>query len=138
MRNVIIFSIVCAVLGGAMLLGKQKRETHTTAPISVGTAIPSIGRIQVLNGCGTPGLSWIAVDELRQAGFDVKNDGIGNAEVFNYPSTFVISRILDMSIALQVGATMHLSSDKVFLLRTKDDRFDVTVILGADYQRKNR
>ncbi len=141
MRNLIIFGIVCAFLGAAMFLGHKSGSDvpkKSKASSSSQGAIPSIGRIQILNGCGTPGMSWIAADELRASGFDVKNDGIGNADFYNYQSTLIIARTQDMSIARQVGVAMALDPDNVFLFRTSDDRFDVTVILGADYQRKSR
>ncbi|HEX7509901.1 MAG TPA: LytR C-terminal domain-containing protein, partial [Chitinivibrionales bacterium] len=49
----------------------------------------------------------------------------------NYPSTLVVSRTKDMSVARQIAAA--LGTEKVVLMRTGDETYDVTVFIGPDY-----
>jgi len=107
MRNIILFVTVAAVIIAAMLIGDTRSRVSAmpVAP-SVGAgvdtssslsstisppptkaaptptakqlpAVPSIGSIQVLNGCGAEGAANRVADFLRAKGFDVKD--LGNA-----------------------------------------------------------
>jgi hypothetical protein len=140
MKNAVLFGIFAATIILAIIIGANssglKSEHAGTAGMAQTQAdsVPYIGQIQILNGCGMPGIAWQAADMVRAAGFDVKNDGIGNAATFNYASTLVLSRTKDMTVARQVGTALKVAPDKVILMRTGDDRFDVTVILGADFK----
>jgi hypothetical protein len=94
--------------------------------------IPSVGRVQILNGCGVAGAANKVADCLRARGFDVKNKG--NAPTSNYPFTVVASRKKDGSIAELVARA--LATDKIILLRTADETYDVTVFVGADFSER--
>jgi hypothetical protein len=103
-------------------------------PVDTPLGIPSVGKVQVLNGCGAGGAAGIVADFLRSKKFDVKN--IGNAPMSNYQTTLVASRTRDMSIARMVAAA--LNTDEVFLMRTGDAMYDVTVYVGADFKERAR
>ncbi|MBD3347382.1 MAG: hypothetical protein GF401_20190 [Chitinivibrionales bacterium] len=136
MRNFLIFVILCAVIALAVIIGRVRNDSTTGPAPIVQKKIPHIGRIEILNGCGVNGAAWETAELLRNHGFDVKNDGIGNAPTFNYPATLVVSRIEDMSIARQIGKVLDVDPDKVILMKNDNDRFDVTVYLGADIEGK--
>jgi hypothetical protein len=109
-------------------LPEQKKGSDTSL------GIPSVGKVQVLNGCGAGGAASIVAEFLRENKFDVKN--IGNAPMSNYQSTLVASRARDMSVARQVAGALH--TDNVFLMRTQDTLYNVTVYVGADYKERAR
>ncbi len=132
MRNVLIFIIFIATITVAIVIGTIKTaQNPQSEPAAM---VPSIGKVQVLNGCGIDGLAWSVAQKLREHGFDVKNDGIGNAPTFNYDQTLVVSRTPDMSVAEQIGEVLEVPDDKIILLRNGDQRFDVTVFVGSDAQ----
>lgn len=91
--------------------------------------VPSIGSVQVLNGCGVDGAAGKVAEFLRGKGFDVKD--IGNAPTWNYPFTVVVSRTPDKDVATQVAEALH--TDKVVLMRTNERLYDAVVFAGPDY-----
>jgi hypothetical protein len=136
-KNVIILCTVCAVLVIAMIVGAAatgRREPVQKIAAEEGIGVPSVGKVQVLNGCGTVGAANVVSEFLRSKKFDVKN--IGNAPMSNYQATLVASRIKDMSIARQIAAT--LNTDAVILMRTGDTMYSVTVYVGSDYKERVR
>lgn len=132
MRRIIgLFILFCSVVIVAIYLGSHKPMAvqKQKSEISVKTTIPSIGRVEVLNGCGTSGAANEVASFLRDNGIDVK--AVDNAHYWNYPYTIIASRIKDMHIAEQIAAI--LKTDKVIMLRTSNDLYDVTVFIGSDY-----
>lgn len=136
MRNVTAFITLLLILGAAILVGLN---TGNPAPKSAEPAnthtVPSVGRIQVLNGCGINGAAGAVADYLRSRGFDVKDiddarDENG-AKVWNYDTTIVVSRKKNMEIARAVSKA--LGTGKLILLRNDDIMYDVTVYLGEDF-----
>lgn len=88
-----------------------------------------IVRIEVLNGCGTPGLAKKVTDFLRIKGFDVVN--VGNAENFEFPETIVVDRVGEMSNAWKVARAIGVNN--VIQQQDVDLLLDVTLILGEDH-----
>jgi hypothetical protein len=131
MRAPTLLLTVCVILILAILIG-VKKDISQRPQETAGPAVPHIGRIEVLNGCGLSGAGDTLADFLRNRGFDVKY--IGNAETWNYPFTLVASRTRDASIARQVCAA--LKTDKLVLLRTGDEQYDATVFVGADFSER--
>jgi hypothetical protein len=132
-RNIFPFAAITVFLCIALFIGIERN--HPTAPKTlkeIAPAVPCIGSIQVLNGCGIAGAADRVTDYLRVKKFDVKYKG--NAESWNYPSTMVISRTIDMTIARQVAAA--LATDRCILMRNGDSTFNVTVIIGPDYKER--
>ena len=138
MKNLFTLIVIAAIIGLAMLKG-------TTIPLKKAPAIapqltdkgeeeniPWLGRIQVLNGCGTGGVAHLMAEFLRKNNFDVKN--IDNAENWNYPETLVISRITDTTIASQVAEALNTSN--MVLIKNQEELYDVTVIVGPDYRER--
>ena len=134
MKNIVALLVLVAILIASILIG-MRRSLPATIQAQVmagsGNTIPSIGRIQILNGCGVDGAANKVGDFLRAKGFDVKNKG--NAPTSNYPFTLIVSRKKDMTIARQVAGALGAENDKVVLMRTGDETYDVTVFVGPDY-----
>jgi hypothetical protein len=130
-KNVIVLLVLAGVLVAAMFLGMHRSALRVNKSTEKTSSIPSIGRIQVLNGCGVDGAANKIRDFLRVKGFDVKNKG--DAPTSNYPFTLIVSRKKDMSVAKQVAGALGAESDKVILMRNGDETYDVTVFVGSDY-----
>jgi hypothetical protein len=110
-------------------------SSHSVFSVSGAFAggVPDKGNIQVLNGCGIDGAAKRMAEFLRTKAFDVKD--IGSAANWNYPATMIISRVADMGAANELEKI--LKTGKVMLMRGKDgDLYDVTVIVGPDYEGK--
>ena len=142
MKNAAILLVTCLVLIIAMVAGLRgpsvKGETQSETPAPQKSEdlqkIPWIGKIQVLNGCGVDGAANVVAEYLRSKKFDVKN--IGNAPTGNYKATLVVSRKKDQAMARQVAGALGTSA--VFILRTRDEMYDVTVFVGADFKERVR
>ncbi|MDD5675469.1 MAG: LytR C-terminal domain-containing protein [Chitinivibrionales bacterium] len=132
MRTGLLLAFFLAFTLCAILIG-QRLQKHA-APATAAVVVPSIGRVQILNACGQDGAGGRMADFLRRHNFDVKN--ITNAPTSNYEQTLVVSRQADMRCARQVGAC--LKSDKIVLLRTGEDLYDVTIFVGADYKERTQ
>lgn len=136
MRNVVAFFTLVTILGVAILVGLNTGEPdpNSVEQRTIPT-VPSVGSIQVLNGCGINGAAGAVADYLRSHGFDVKNiddarDENG-AKIWNYDSTIVVSRKKNMEIA--EGVRRALGVGKMILLRNDETMYDVTVYLGDDF-----
>ncbi|MBN1577472.1 MAG: LytR C-terminal domain-containing protein [Chitinispirillaceae bacterium] len=135
MRNVVALLAIAVIIGFSIHKGTalQKRAAPSSpAAPARQSDVPSIGRIEVLNGCGSGGSARIMADYLRKKHFDVKY--IGNADNWNFTETLVVSRVADTSIALQVAAA--LDTKNMVLIRTPENLYDVTVIVGPDYRER--
>jgi hypothetical protein len=114
----------------------QTPEPAQQAPPSAFSAlqknVPNIGSVQVWNGCGTGGAADRMAGFLRAKNFDVKD--IGNAPTWNYPETMIISRTNDMGLANEIEK--HLKTGKVVLIRNNEQLYDVTVVVGPDFEEK--
>jgi hypothetical protein len=110
-------------------------QTKAAAPAQTAKPllpVPSIGSVQVLNGCGVEGAAKRVTDFLRSKDFDVKETK--SAPSFNYEFTMVISRTADMGLAKGIGKL--LKTDKVILKRDESSMYDVTVIVGPDFEER--
>ncbi|MBN1308673.1 MAG: LytR C-terminal domain-containing protein [Chitinispirillaceae bacterium] len=135
MKNVVTLILIAVIVGFSIRKGlalQERMPVSSPAAPSRQSAVPSIGRLQVLNGCGSGGSARIMAEYLRTKHFDVKN--IGNADNWNFTETLVISRIVDTSIALQVATA--LGTKNMVLIRTPETLYDVTVIVGPDYRER--
>lgn len=103
---------------------------HTPVSVSQSQNIPYKGSIQVLNGCGVSGAAEQMAAFLREKNFDVKK--VENAQSWNYPATMIVSRTENMALARELGKI--LKTDKVVLVRTGEQLYDVTVVTGPDFR----
>jgi hypothetical protein len=135
LKNLPTFLCICAFFSIAMIIGFVKNPSPPPRlQEQIAASIPSIGRIQVLNGCGADGAADQMTDFLRAKKFDVTNKG--NAASWNYPFTLVVSHTKDLTIARQIA--LALNTDHIVLIRKEDRTCNVTVIIGPDYRERIR
>lgn len=89
--------------------------------------------IEVLNGCGTPGLAQKFTNYLRSEGFDVIYTG--NADHLNYPNTLLIERVDNSGKTDEVNKALDLNSGQITVNLDPSLHVDLTLILGKDYNR---
>ncbi|MCX7725391.1 MAG: LytR C-terminal domain-containing protein [Chitinispirillaceae bacterium] len=135
MKNIFNLIVIVSVLAIATIKGlsiQSNKVSRASTGENLEENIPCLGRIQILNGCGTEGAANAIAEYLRENRFDVKN--IGNADSWNYPVTIVISRTKDTTIASKVAEILNVKNP--ILIRNEETLYDVTVIVGADYKER--
>ncbi len=116
------------ITGTSTETSNELDETQTPATLK-----PTI-QVEVLNGCGAPGVGKQITNFLRDHGFDVVN--VGNYDNFNVNYTYAIDRkSLDkiyanevaksMGIKLETGVAAILNSEKIL---------HVSIVIGHDYK----
>jgi len=112
------------------------------APVPLLTAdMPPPGeiQIQVLNGCGTPGIAGKVRSALRSQGFDILS--FGNANSQNYEKTVIWARSalpFSEQAARRLAHMLGISADQISIQENLGmGDIDVTLILGFDYQTLN-
>jgi hypothetical protein len=97
--------------------------------------ITDVIQLEVLNGCGVPGIATRYTDTLRRYGFDVVETG--NFDHFNVTHSFVISRSGEMENARRVAKAIGITEDRVLREQSPDFYLDVTLIIGSDFELLN-
>lgn len=94
--------------------------------------IGKIIQLEVLNGCGVPGLANTFTSALRKNGFDVVETG--NFKNFDMTETVVIARTIDEQNARRVAEALGIRPENVFVEASEDFYLDATVVIGSDYE----
>lgn len=94
--------------------------------------IGDVIQLEVLNGCGVPGLANDVTSSLRKNGFDVVETG--NFKNFDMQNTVVISRTFDAENAQRVADALGIGQQHVFVEASEDFYLDATVVIGSDYK----
>ena len=89
-------------------------------------------RIEVLNGTTTAGLAALTTDYLQQQGLEIASTD--NAERSDYPESLVIVHTGKTYTAEYLVRLLDLPTTAVVHGADADAEYDVSVILGADYQ----
>jgi LCP family protein required for cell wall assembly len=89
-------------------------------------------RIEVLNGTTTAGLAALTTDYLQQQGLEIARTD--NAERSDYPESLVIVHTGKTYTAEYLVRLLDLPTTAVVHGADADAEYDVSVILGADYQ----
>lgn len=97
--------------------------------------ISNIIQIEVLNGCGVPGIANAYTGLLRKNGFDVVETG--NFETFQLEETVIISRSGVKDNAYRVARALGVAENKVIIESSPDFYLDVSVIIGHDFEKLN-
>jgi hypothetical protein len=129
---------------GSAVPDTQSSASQTSAPAALsngkGHVLPvaierpvQIVRVQILNGCGAKGLAQRAASAMRERGFDVRETR--NAQE-REALTRIVDRGGDVALAERVADSLGVDRSRVSSdpSRRAPD-IDVTVILGADYNR---
>ncbi len=94
--------------------------------------IGQIIQLEVLNGCGVPGLANDFTSVLRSNGFDVVETG--NFDNFDMQNTVVIARSFNSQNAERIANALGVDQKHVFIEASDDFYLDATVIIGSDYK----
>lgn len=114
--------LLCAVVFAGYMIWAALLDSQGTGEIC---EVPVV--IEVLNGCGYPGIAERVSEMLRGYGFDVMF--IGNADDFDYVNTLVVDRSGDHSKALAIARVLDGAS---VIYQTSEATFvDATVIIGS-------
>ena len=142
---------VMSLLLVAFIFSFSGRQTQTGVPIEVKfPSLPDTPRlateiyddnpvldveIEILNGCGEPGLAAKFSNFLRQNRFDVVRSE--NADHFDYDKTILIQRSENISglklVADALGFNME-NTDQVITSVDPNLDVDLTLIIGKDFQ----
>ncbi len=90
--------------------------------------------VEVLNGCGVPGMAGKFTRFLRDNNIDVLNSD--DADHYNYTQTLIITRTGNVQILDKVSSLLGFDvKDKNHILNKPNSKsaFDLTVIIGSDY-----
>ncbi len=110
------------------LAAVQKKSITPAAFIPTNRKI----RVELLNGCGVPGLAMSFSNYLRRNGFDVVDTK--NYSSFNVRNTLVIDRISKkLENAKRVANVLGIKDAYIQPKMNPDLQVEVTVILGADF-----
>lgn len=118
-------------LGTRILYPRIVSERSAPDPALVSNVI----QLEVLNGCGVPGIATRYTGSLREYGFDVVETG--NFDHFNVENSLVISRSGNMENALRVAKAIGIPETRVLREQSPDFYLDVTLIIGADFETLN-
>jgi len=97
--------------------------------------ISNIIQLEVLNGCGEPGVASLFTSTLRSFGFDVVESG--NFETFDMTETILISRNGDMASAKRVADALGIPEERILMEMSPEFYLDATLVIGSDYQSLN-
>lgn len=89
-------------------------------------------QIEVLNGCGVPGIATRFTEYLRTRGFDVVKTE--NYESFNILKTVVIDRKGPVKNAQRIADALGLSYSRVLQEVNEVYLIDASIILGKDFR----
>lgn len=125
-------SAVLAVLIFGLVMGFLYPRIETTRAATDPTLVSSVIQLEVLNGCGTPGLATRYTEELREYGFDVVETG--NFDHFNVSQSFIISRNGVTENAKRVAQAIGIPLEQIIREESPDFYLDVTLVLGEDFE----
>lgn len=97
--------------------------------------VSNVIQLEVLNGCGIPGLATEYTGTLRGYGFDVVETG--NFDHFNMEKSVVIARSNHTENAERVARALGIDEEQILREVSGEFYLDVTLILGADYETLN-
>jgi len=89
-------------------------------------------RVEVLNGCGEPGLAREVARFLREHGLDVVNGEGSNASHFNFLESIVVDRCGDLEKARYVAKVLGIRNCIQQIYEEGYHIEEVTVVLGKD------
>lgn len=94
--------------------------------------LSNVIQVEVLNGCGVPGVAASFTNQLRGLGFDVVQSG--NFETFDLQETIVIDRAGNSSNARRVALALGISPKNIITETSPYFYLDATIVIGADYE----
>jgi len=98
---------------------------------------PRVIQLEVLNGCGEPGVAAKFTDYLRDRGFDVVKTANFEEETgrpnFNVIKTIVIDRRGNPESCLLIARTLGLNENRIIEEINEAYLIDATLVIGRDF-----
>ncbi|REL29062.1 LytR family transcriptional regulator [Rhodohalobacter sp. SW132] len=123
---ILVFSLITRLLYPRIISDRSEQDP---------ALISSVIQLEVLNGCGIPGLATAYTGTLRNYGFDVVETG--NFDHFNVENTIVIARTAQLENARRVASALGIDEKQILREISGEFYLDVTLVLGADYESLN-
>lgn len=123
---ILLFSLITRLLYPRIVSDRAEQDPEL---------ISNVIQLEVLNGCGVPGLATAYTGTLRGYGFDVVETG--NFDHFNIEKTFVIARNNQMENAKRVASALGIDEKNILRETSGEYYLDVTLIMGSDYETLN-
>ncbi|MBD3176197.1 MAG: hypothetical protein GF320_13545 [Armatimonadia bacterium] len=121
--------------------GTRDRIRQMLAELRTEKPLSAMARIQVLNGCGVPGLASQCGDALAGDEFRVEDVGDLTDEqggtLFDVENTYLRCGPGFEAAADEVKRSMNLADANVIADLPEDGDFDIRVVLGDDYSQAN-
>jgi hypothetical protein len=95
----------------------------------------AIIQLEVLNGCGMPGVAEKFTDFLRRKNFDVVQTS--NYRSFDIDNTMVIDRTGNKANAQKVADALGIENKFVIQQLNSDYFLDVSIVIGKDFNQLN-
>ncbi len=123
---ILVFSLITRLIYPRIVSDRSEQDP---------ALISNVIQIEVLNGCGIPGLATAYTGTLRSYGFDVVETG--NFDHFNVENSIIISRSNQFENAKRVAAALGIDEGQILREVSGEFYLDVTLVLGADYESLN-
>ncbi|RKY55578.1 MAG: hypothetical protein DRP89_03000 [Candidatus Neomarinimicrobiota bacterium] len=137
--NMAIFCLSIVIIGFIFSMGKRVVLNKSKISLSQSVTVPLSEKpysyivVEVLNGCGTPGLAQKFTNYLRQQGF-IDVIYTGNADKMDYERTHLIERANVPEKSKEVLNLLMFDSSRIVSKEDPSLHVDLTLILGKDYK----
>jgi hypothetical protein len=124
-----VLALVLVYALATRFLVPEANPVRTANPAGL---LGDIVQVEVLNGCGAPGVAADVTRFLRDHHFDVVDSG--NYVDFAQPHSLVIDRVGNREAALGVAAILGI--DEAYVREEIDEKYyiDAAVVIGRDYK----
>ena len=121
---VLLFALITRFIYPRISTDRTEHLTHL---------ISEVIQIEVLNGCGVPGIATRFTNALRNNGFDVVDSG--NFESFDVRETIVIDRGGNLDHAIRIARALGISEENIIRETSPNFYLDATVVIGSDFEK---
>lgn len=128
-------SVLLIVLLFALALRVIYPRIESERSIDDPVLISDIIQLEVLNGCGVPGIANLFTSTLREYGFDVVETG--NFDNYDMTESIILSRNGNMENARKVAQALGIPSERILIEQSPEFYLDATLVIGSDYQSLN-
>jgi hypothetical protein len=131
-RRALNAAIGVFILVNFILLVSLVRHWAIKRQNRVVNALDNPVQLEVLNGCGVPGMADKFAVYLRDKGFDVVKTS--NYRSFGVAQTLVIDRKGDLGRSRRAVKTLGIAEEQLIQESHESYVFDATVVIGTDYR----
>ena len=136
MKNIVLYISSLIIIIIALLIIKTKFlnkliPNDIENNLNKNSFVQSKADIEILNGCGQPGIANLFTHFLRAHNYDVIE--IKNADNFKYGETYIIINHSN-KIAIAKDLVELLAINEKNILIDKSKLWDMSIIIGKDYK----